>query len=57
MRLGGRCKGFLELHISPWKRVLLTRTVAMVPTVLVAVFTGIPHALVPLCLATVTEED
>eukprot|EP00045_Choanoeca_perplexa_P017011 m.238075 g.238075 ORF g.238075 m.238075 type:complete len:546 (-) comp17423_c0_seq5:3929-5566(-) len=32
-------QGFLRLNLPPWKRVLLTRTVAMVPTVLVAVFT------------------
>ncbi|EGD75847.1 solute carrier family 11 [Salpingoeca rosetta] len=29
--------GFLDLHLSPWRRVLLTRTVAMVPTLLFAV--------------------
>eukprot|EP00043_Microstomoeca_roanoka_P025224 m.8013 g.8013 ORF g.8013 m.8013 type:complete len:571 (-) comp5353_c0_seq1:88-1800(-) len=30
--------GFLDLHLSPWRRVLLTRTVAMVPTLIFAVF-------------------
>lgn len=29
-------EGFLRLKIRPWKRVMLTRSVAMVPTVLVA---------------------
>ena len=33
-------EGFLEIKIAPWKRVLLTRSVAMVPTVLVAAFTS-----------------
>ncbi|EDQ84376.1 uncharacterized protein MONBRDRAFT_30285 [Monosiga brevicollis MX1] len=32
-------QGFLELKISPWKRVMLTRTVAMLPTILITVFT------------------
>ena len=31
-------EGFLKLKILPWKRVLLTRSIAMVPTVAVAVF-------------------
>eukprot|EP00051_Salpingoeca_urceolata_P003123 m.55370 g.55370 ORF g.55370 m.55370 type:complete len:541 (+) comp12526_c0_seq2:167-1789(+) len=31
-------EGFLNLKVSPWKRVLITRSVAIVPTVLVAVF-------------------
>eukprot|EP00039_Didymoeca_costata_P030075 m.27782 g.27782 ORF g.27782 m.27782 type:complete len:531 (-) comp7937_c0_seq2:74-1666(-) len=33
-------EGFLRLKVAPWKRVLLTRSVAMIPTVLVAVFTN-----------------
>eukprot|EP00054_Salpingoeca_dolichothecata_P009362 m.52854 g.52854 ORF g.52854 m.52854 type:complete len:513 (-) comp18315_c1_seq2:27-1565(-) len=31
-------EGFLNLKVAPWKRVLLTRSVAMVPTLLVAIF-------------------
>lgn len=31
-------QGFLQLKLAPWKRVLLTRSVAIVPSVLVAVF-------------------
>jgi len=30
-------EGFLRLRISPWKRVLLTRSVAIVPAIIVAV--------------------
>eukprot|EP01094_Clydonella_sp_ATCC50884_P019596 TRINITY_DN3872_c0_g1_i1.p1 TRINITY_DN3872_c0_g1~~TRINITY_DN3872_c0_g1_i1.p1 ORF type:complete len:530 (-),score=178.29 TRINITY_DN3872_c0_g1_i1:139-1728(-) len=33
-------QGFLNLQIAPWKRVLLTRSVAIVPAVLVAAFAG-----------------
>lgn len=31
-------EGFLRLRIKPWKRVAFTRTIAMVPTLMVAVF-------------------
>jgi hypothetical protein len=31
-------EGFLRLRIKPWKRVALTRTLAMIPTLLVALF-------------------
>lgn len=37
-------EGFLMIKIAPWKRVLLTRSFAMVPTVLVAAFAS-PHIL------------
>ncbi|XP_030828658.1 natural resistance-associated macrophage protein 1 [Strongylocentrotus purpuratus] len=33
-------EGFLGIRWSKWKRVLLTRSIAMVPTLLVAVFAG-----------------
>lgn len=29
-------EGFLRLHMAPWKRVALTRSLAMVPTVAVS---------------------
>eukprot|EP01147_Barroeca_monosierra_P000888 gene889-4153_t len=32
-------EGFLRLHMAPWKRVALTRSLAMVPTVAIAVLT------------------
>ena len=31
-------EGFLRLRVKPWKRVAITRTLAMVPTLLVALF-------------------
>jgi NRAMP (natural resistance-associated macrophage protein)-like metal ion transporter len=37
-------EGFLNFKIAPWKRVLITRSFAMVPTVLVAAFAN-PHVL------------
>jgi len=37
-------EGFLQIKIAPWKRVLLTRSFAMIPTVLVAALTS-PHIL------------
>jgi len=37
-------EGFLQIKIAPWKRVLLTRSFAMIPTVLVAAFAS-PHIL------------
>lgn len=33
-------QGFLNLQLPPWKRVMLTRTVAMVPTVAIALLQG-----------------
>eukprot|EP00696_Hemimastix_kukwesjijk_P011599 gnl/Hemi2/2454_TR870_c0_g1_i1.p1 gnl/Hemi2/2454_TR870_c0_g1~~gnl/Hemi2/2454_TR870_c0_g1_i1.p1 ORF type:complete len:519 (+),score=165.36 gnl/Hemi2/2454_TR870_c0_g1_i1:115-1671(+) len=30
-------EGFLELHMPPWKRVMITRSIAIVPAVLVAI--------------------
>ena len=37
-------EGFLQIKIALWKRVLLTRSFAMIPTVLVAAFAS-PHIL------------
>lgn len=37
-------EGFLDIKIAPWKRVMLTRTFAMVPTVAVAL-TASPEKL------------
>ncbi|XP_022248482.1 natural resistance-associated macrophage protein 2-like isoform X1 [Limulus polyphemus] len=34
-------EGFLDLHWTRWKRVLLTRTIAICPTILVAIFSNI----------------
>ena len=34
-------QGFLNLHWSRWKRVLLTRTIAIGPTILISVLRGI----------------
>ena len=34
-------QGFLNLHWKRWQRVLLTRSIAILPTVLLAVFRGI----------------
>ena len=36
-------EGFLNLHWSRWKRVLLTRSIAILPTLLIAVFSDIHH--------------
>eukprot|EP00122_Pirum_gemmata_P010489 Pgem_evm1s9700 len=30
--------GFLNLHLPKWKRVLITRSVAIMPAILVAIF-------------------
>ncbi|WAQ93975.1 MVL-like protein [Mya arenaria] len=42
-------EGFLDLHWKRWQRVLLTRSIAIFPTILLAVFEGIqlPFALLP----------
>lgn len=37
-------EGFLDIKIAPWKRVLLTRTFAMIPTIAVAL-TASPEKL------------
>jgi len=34
-------KGFLNLHWARWKRVLLTRTIAIAPTLFLAIFADI----------------
>ena len=34
-------EGFLNLHWKRWQRVLLTRTIAITPTLLVTVFSGV----------------
>lgn len=34
-------QGFLNLKWKRWQRVLLTRTIAILPTVLIAIFSGI----------------
>ena len=31
------CQGFLDIHWAKWKRVLITRAISIVPTVIVAV--------------------
>lgn len=36
-------EGFLNLHWSRWKRVLLTRSIAILPTLMLAVFSNINH--------------
>lgn len=33
-------EGFLRLHMAPWKRVAITRSLAMVPTLVIAVVTN-----------------
>lgn len=36
-------QGFLDLRWKRWQRVLLTRSIAILPTVLLAVFSGIEN--------------
>jgi natural resistance-associated macrophage protein len=36
-----KSKGFLNLHWARWKRVLLTRTIAIAPTLFLAIFADI----------------
>lgn len=52
-------EGFLDLHWARWKRVLLTRTIAILPTLLITIFKDIQdlsgmndflNALMSLCL-------
>jgi natural resistance-associated macrophage protein len=37
-------EGFLHIHISRWKRILITRTIAIAPTILVVIYSkGVSH--------------
>lgn len=37
-------EGFLHIHISRWKRILITRSIAIAPTILVVIYSkGVSH--------------
>jgi NRAMP (natural resistance-associated macrophage protein)-like metal ion transporter len=38
-------EGFLKWQIAPWKRVLITRSIALVPALIVAVGTEVYHII------------